>query len=635
MPTVLSFQLTIFMIRIIPQFFWSVLVTLFIIPFLNTRASELVVPTGKVIATIDLRTVENDMLSVTVLPPPLCGKEFTYILPASAPGTYAEYDFGRFVVDFKAFDKKGNLLEVKRLNVNEFSVSHPELLAKLEYKVNDTFDDQSDSLDVFNPGGTNFQKDTNFVLNYEGIIGYFDGYKMLPYEVTIQKPTLMYGATSLSKIEGVEDLLKAKNYDELVDNPSMYSKPDTLTYRQGNTTISIAVYSGTGQVTAQYVTGVLKPITKAVERFFGTMPVDHYSFIMYFVNPVRRDLNRKGALGALEHNYCSLYFLSEMKDSNQLRSLIEQTAAHEFLHILVPLHLHSEEIADFDFRNPKMSQHLWLYEGITEYFSMLAQVHDSLITEQQMIQAIRRKIFGQSFMSQKPVSLVELSKRVLEPEWQKIYPVIYEKGALLGLLLDIRLFELSKGKLDVLGLVNLLSKRFGEDKPFKDDELFDVIYSSTYPEIKPFFDSLIIGSAPLPLEEYLGKIGLEYSPMKTIRAYNFGKFRVNFDTTRPFIIDADSANILQVRNGDVIKSINGVEIMQSNDENDISPIIINKLLILKDSNEVTLTVIRDGDKEITLRASPVFSDRKERHYLKESPEATPEQIALRRRILFQ
>lgn len=613
-----------------------VFVILVLLPASHGFGTEYIYPTGRITATIDLRSVENDMLSVTVIPPPLCGKNFTYVLPASTPGTYAQYDFGRFVVDFKAFDKKGNQLDVTRLSTNEFSIGNPELLAKLEYRVNDTFDDPTDSLEVFNPSGTNFQKDTNFVLNYQGIIGYFDGYKMLPYDVTIQKPTGLYGATSLTKIEGKDDVLRAKNYDELVDNPSMYSIPDTLTYRQGNTTISIAVYSGTKQVSAQFVATILKPITKAVERFFGTMPVDHYSFIMYFVSPTRRDLNRKGALGALEHNYCSLYFLSEMKDSNQLRGLIEQTAAHEFLHILVPLHLHSEEIADFDFKNPKMSQHLWLYEGITEYFSMLAQVHDSLITEQQMTQSVRRKIFGQSFMSQKPVSLIELSKNVLQPEWQKLYPIIYEKGALVGLMLDIKLLELSKGKLDVLELVTRLSNRFGESKPFKDDELFAVIYSYTYPEIKSFFDSLVIGSAPLPLEEYMQKIGWEYSPMKTVKAFSFGKFKIDIDTVtfRPTVTSADSANLLQLQVNDIIKSVNGIVITTSKDEDGNEVIIWTKVMLPRDSSEVTVTVIRDG-KELTFSAIPVSSDRKERHYLKDSPEATAEQIALRKRIFYQ
>ncbi|MBK9248636.1 MAG: hypothetical protein IPM69_11100 [Ignavibacteria bacterium] len=388
-----------------------------------------------VFAIIDLVGLDSDMVKVTVLPPTFVkDKPFIYIMPASVPGTYAQYDFGRFVKKFQAFDKKGKTLEVTRLNANEFAISTSEKLAKIEYWVIDTFDDLTDSLEVFNPVGTNFQKDTNFLLNYAGLIGYFNDYKSVAYEVKILKPTEMYGATAIKKkvVSTGEDIMYAKNYDELVDNPAMYSLPDTVSYRQGNALISVAVYSMTGVVKASFVANVLKPITKAVERFFGTMPVDHYSFILYYASPGRRDINRKGGLGALEHNYCSMYFMAESQDTNQVRGFLNRTASHEFLHILVPLHLHSEEIADFDFRNPKMSQHLWLYEGVTEYFATLAQIHDTLVTEKEALGMFRQKIFTQGFMSFKPVSLTELSTRVLEPEWQKIYPIIYEKERLSG-----------------------------------------------------------------------------------------------------------------------------------------------------------------------------------------------------------
>jgi predicted metalloprotease with PDZ domain len=36
-----------------------------------------------------------------------------------------------------------------------------------------------------------------------------------------------------------------------------------------------------------------------------------------------------------------------------------------------PLSIHSKEIQDFDYNDPKMSQHLWMYEGVTEYFANL------------------------------------------------------------------------------------------------------------------------------------------------------------------------------------------------------------------------------------------------------------------------
>jgi predicted metalloprotease with PDZ domain len=40
---------------------------------------------------------------------------------------------------------------------------------------------------------------------------------------------------------------------------------------------------------------------------------------------------------------------------------------HEFFHI-VTHSIHSKEIQDFDYNDPKMSEHLWMYEGVTEYF---------------------------------------------------------------------------------------------------------------------------------------------------------------------------------------------------------------------------------------------------------------------------
>jgi predicted metalloprotease with PDZ domain len=45
--------------------------------------------------------------------------------------------------------------------------------------------------------------------------------------------------------------------------------------------------------------------------------------------------------------------------------------SHEFFHIVTPLSIHSKEIQDFDYNDPKMSQHLWMYEGVTEYFANL------------------------------------------------------------------------------------------------------------------------------------------------------------------------------------------------------------------------------------------------------------------------
>ncbi|MBK9248635.1 MAG: hypothetical protein IPM69_11095 [Ignavibacteria bacterium] len=199
-------------------------------------------------------------------------------------------------------------------------------------------------------------------------------------------------------------------------------------------------------------------------------------------------------------------------------------------------------------------------------------------------------------------------------------------------MLDIRLHELTNGKLDLLGLVNLLTKKFGTEKPFKDDELFDVIYSATSPELKMFFDSAIIGKEPLNYQDYFAKIGWEYSPMKIIQAYNFGKIKLDQDsaTQNVFVEDVDSTYLLALQKGDTILKFNRMNIHAEGNEESFWYSIMRP----QDSSEVELTVIRAG-VETTIKGKPALSERKERFYLKDHPNATPEQIALRKRIFYK
>jgi predicted metalloprotease with PDZ domain len=95
-------------------------------------------------------------------------------------------------------------------------------------------------------------------------------------------------------------------------------------------------------------------------------------------------------------------------------------------------------------------------------------------------------------------------------ERQDQYMNFYMKGALLGLCLDIRLRELSNGKMGTQDLMLQLMKKYGEGKYFNDDDLFDEITKMTYPEIRTFFSNFIEGTQPIPLKEYLEKAGFNY-----------------------------------------------------------------------------------------------------------------------------
>jgi predicted metalloprotease with PDZ domain len=89
---------------------------------------------------VDLTTVKNDKLEVSLIAPKINKDEITYNLPKIVPGTYANYDFGRYITDFKAFDAAGKALKVEKLDKNSYKIAKAKSLYKITYLVDDTWD---------------------------------------------------------------------------------------------------------------------------------------------------------------------------------------------------------------------------------------------------------------------------------------------------------------------------------------------------------------------------------------------------------------------------------------------------------------------------------------------------------------
>ena len=600
----------------------------------TTAHQETNVRSGVVTFAIDLRKAENDRTTIVVTPPQTlqtpASDSIVYIMPAIAPGTYSRYDFGRFIHEFRPFSGDGKELAFHRRSVNEFVIPLNSGLSKIEYSINDSFDDDGKP-SIFHPCGTNIQPDTNFMFNFPGVCGYFGGYKHAEIRLEIHKQPYLYGATSLEAVKRTDelDVFTAKNYDELADNPAMYSRADTTSYSEGNCTITIATFSMNGKVKSGDIAGQLRPLTGAVHRFLGEMPVKRYTFIFFFADLRRSDVV-KNALGsgALEHSYSSVYFLHEPDRPAELRGLVQHVAAHEFLHILVPLHLHSREIDDFDFLNPKMSEHLWLYEGVTEYFAQLSLVRGGLISHDDFRGRVRQKLMTAAFMAPKPFSLTEFSRSVLSAENQKLYPIIYEKGAVSGLLLDVIIQESSNGKQSLLDVVQRLSRTYGPAKPFNDSDLFSAI-GEISPAAEEYLRSHVADNAPLPVVETLAKIGWKYIEAEVQTIYSFGTIKVKptADSTGLAVTFSFSDNRLKLLDNDVITAVNATAVTPATAQK------AEELLLRPPTSGTLMVEVRRGNETLTLSGTPKASEQKRQHVLVEIPEQTAAQTTLRQRLL--
>lgn len=577
--------------------------------------------------SFNLSEITKDRLKITVIPPKNHGKDkLTYILPKVVPGTYSNLEFAQFLKEPAAYDSDGNALPITIEADKQVTISNAAKLAKFEYWIDDSFDGKP-TTQIFEPGGTSFEKDTVFLLNLFGVIGYFDGVKEnIPYEVSITHPSFLYGSTALDRSSSSEslDIFTAKNYDHLADNPILYAKPDTLSYKQGNTTVSIAVYSQKKGEYAQTVASEIKPVTAAIEKFLGTMPVDKYFFLIYYVDISKGTGSVMRGFGALEHSYSSVYYLpfSMGKDN----SMLPHVAAHEFLHILVPLNLHSKEIANFDFRNPKMSEHLWLYEGVTEYFANLSLVKAKKMSEEDFLKEMRSKLID--FENGKPFSMTEMSRKVLEPGFKSLYMKVYTKGAVLAFLLDIEIQRKTNGRMTLLSVIEQLTQKYGKNKPFNDSELIPEIISITNPEMEEFFSRYIIGSEKPQYTQFLSIIGWNYEESGTKTKISFPDilFRTPSDTSISSLqVQKLKESTDNIADGDILVSINGETITKQNRWSLVQQYVYTP----KTTDPVTLVLQSKGiTKTVTL--TPVEQKgQKNPHQLTISPKLSEEQIKFR------
>ena len=559
-----------------------------------------------ILAALDLKNVVDDKVEVVIDPGAFTSDEVVFYIPKTVPGTYSTDNYGKYIEGFKAVDYDGKELAVSKEDENTWKISSGKTLDKVSYFVNDTYDTESEVKNkVFSPAGTNILDGENFMLNLHGFVGYFDGLKEVPYQLKISRPTDLKPTTSLQrKIMETPvadtDVYTASRYFEVIDNPIQYAKPNTETFQINDITVTLSVYSPNGVYTAASLKDRMEKMMGAQKAFLGDIDgTKEYNILLYLSTYEPTDAS---GFGALEHHTSTVVVLPEAMDKGRLEQAMVDVVSHEFFHIVTPLNVHSKEVQYFDFNNPKMSEHLWMYEGTTEYFANLFQIQQGLIDEAEFYKRIMDKINNAKSYDD-TMSFTTMSKNILDEPYEKNYANVYEKGALINMALDLELRALSGGEKGVLWLMKELSKKYGNNTPFEDDKLFDEIVAMTYPEIRTFFDTYVIGGTPIDYNEYLAKVGLKTEIVEKQTGYFL-------DGDNPFIdVDESNDNAIYVRKGieqnsffkslgaeggDVIKTINGTPI----DLEAIRPIIGQSFGWSADT-DIKMTVQR-GEEEVDL-----------------------------------
>lgn len=555
--------------------------------------------TPEVQVTIDLINPKDDKVMVTLIPSAITKDDVTFNIPKTVPGTYSSDNYGKYIENVKAYDAKGNALTLTKDGENTWKIAEAKKLAKVTYWVNDTYDSEKGggfgNDEVFSPAGTNISPD-NYMLNTHGFVGYFSDKLAVPYTTTIMHPETLFGATSMTDLDAstTKDVFKTARYAELVEHPIMYSKPDYTTFKVDDMDILISVYSPNGSYKVSDIAPAMETMMRAQKKFLGAINnTKKYAVLLYLSDMKKQDA--KG-FGALEHPTSTTVVMPEMLPKGQMVESLKDVVSHEFFHIVTPLGVHSKEIQYFDFNNPKMSKHLWMYEGVTEYFANLFQVNQGLISEEDFYTRMSDKIRQASALDD-TMPFTTMSANVLVKPYKDQYLNVYQKGALIGMCLDIIIRENSHGQRGVLDLMQKLTNEYGANKPFNDDELFDKITALTYPEVRTFLETYVSGPTPIPYEKYFAKVGVTQSKSKK-PGNVFLKGQTPYITVNPQTKEImmlpgielpEFYSVLGIKNGDAILSVNN---KNYNLDNIYDLITVSQSW--KEDDAITVKIKRDG-----------------------------------------
>ena len=452
--------------------------------------------------TVDLRAPETHTAGITLQVDSLAARDSVFQFAATAPGTYQTMNIGRFVRGLRATDAAGREIPTRQLTPNSWQIGAPSRVRTITYRVADTWNTPVTEFPIYPMAGTAIEVD-HALLNAHALFGFPRSMQRSPVRVKLLHPAGWTVETPLR--EGSDGYYEAESYDHAVDSPFLLGRGlTTSTLDVTGVPVRIAVYSPERRVTAEQLREAMRGTLEAAGKFLGKLPVDRYVFLFRFA-PERP----QQAFGAWEHGQSSEYVLLDEPYSEQLGVGATDIAAHEFFHVVTPLNVHSEIIENFNFETPVPSEHLWLYEGLTEWASEKMQLDGGLRTLDDYLKAVASKARTDRMRYDSTCSLSCLAATSFTAAGARQYGNIYQRGAVVAGLLDIRLLQLSGGRSGLRQLVLELARDYGKSRPFPEDSLYQIVASRTSPEVLDFFRRYVQGTEHPPLREYYALLGID------------------------------------------------------------------------------------------------------------------------------
>lgn len=421
------------------------------------------------------------------------------VMPVWTPGSYLVREFARHVQDFAATDDSGNVLEWEKINKNTWRVMTKGSRAwRASYRV------YANELSV----RTNELNSDHAFWNNAALLMYLKGFLNAPSTLQIQAPEPWKVATGLPVERSQKNTFRAENFDILYDSPVEVSSFQTISFEVKGVPHRIVI-DGEGNYDPEIVRrDVQKIVASAVEVMGGEIPYRDYTFILHL---------RSNTGGGLEHlNSTALGFRPfGFKPEASYRGFLG-LVSHEFFHLWNVKRIRPDALGPFDYTKENYTKLLWVAEGITSYYGNLILLRAGLISAKEFLADAARSFHN---LQRTPGRQVMSAEEASFDTWIKYYRQdensinsqidYYDKGEILGLLLDLEIRKRSNGAKSLDDVMRYLySDFFKKNRNFTPVDFQKASELMAGSSLQEFFTKFVRGREELDYDAALAAAGL-------------------------------------------------------------------------------------------------------------------------------
>ena len=587
-----------------------ILVTVFFLATFSGAQTE-----SKLDYTVTLADAEHHRVHVTMTYDPESGGNEVQLPVWNA--LYQVRDFAKNVIAVKASSQSGEPIPIRVVDKTTWEFRPGRGWVTLDYDI---------ILDEPGSFGAQFNSHHAF-FNLAEVLMYPTNGRDFPIALRFEQtppnwklatalPSLSVPATQPGGPSG--HLLHAASYDRLVDSPCELGEFTESDFEQGGAKYRVVIDAAPGDYDAAKLVDSLKKITAAETEWMDDRPFETYVFIYH--------LPRGPAGGGMEHAYSTAidHSADDLKDLKNFDSV----TAHEFFHLWNVKRIRPQSLEPIDYSRENYTRALWFSEGVTTTVADLALLKTGLLSTTDYLQRLGASITA---LQSRPAHLTQSAEESSLDTWFDKYPAYhspersisyYNKGELLGVLLDLTIREDSHGQHSLRDLFQLMNRDYAKEGKFflDSDGVRDEAEKLTGTNLRSFFEQYVTGIQELPYTQLFATVGLTLEQeTKSVADPGFSAAR-NFKP--PLVIDdvyGEEARAAGLQRGSEIEAIDGKPPARSLDL---------QFAKAKAGTKVRIRVMNGGvrkDIDLTLGERSTTA-----YVLHASPQSTPEQLARRK-----